>query len=113
LNNCTDLGRLKEFSFDYIFHHAAISDTRVIDQEIILRTNVNSFYDILNLAKTNNSVLIYASSAATYGSQISPQKVGNEKPENTYGYSKLMMDTIANKFTKKNPELKIIGLKFF
>ena len=113
INNREDLCRLSKYKFDYIFHHAAISDTRVYDQEIILKTNVNSFYDILELAKKNNAVIVYASSAATYGSSPSPQKEGNENPENPYGYSKYLMDQIASQFSKSNPSLTIVGLRFF
>jgi len=113
INNKSDLAILEQYNFDYIFHHAAISDTRVYDQEIVMRTNVNSFYTILDLAKKNNSTLVYASSAATYGSLSSPQTVGSELPENPYGYSKYSMDQIANNFSNLNPELKIVGLRFF
>ena len=35
-----------DYTFDYIFHQAAISDTRVYDQELVMQTNVNSFYDL-------------------------------------------------------------------
>mgnify|MGYP006087788433 CR=1 FL=1 len=108
-----DLSLLNNYKFDYIFHQAAISDTRVNDQEIIMRTNVNSFYDILNLANKDKSILIYASSAATYGSLPPPQTIGNERPENPYGYSKYIMDQIAHKYSKKNPDMKIVGLRFF
>jgi len=38
LNNPQDLEDLKKYKFDYIFHEAAISDTRVYDQEIIMQT---------------------------------------------------------------------------
>jgi ADP-L-glycero-D-manno-heptose 6-epimerase len=108
-----DLLLLKKYKFDYIFHNAAISDTRVYDQEIIMKTNVNSFYYLLEIAKKNHSIMIYASSAAIYGSLPSPQTVGVENPENPYGYSKYMMDQIASKFTKDNQEMKIVGLRFF
>ena len=113
INNKNDLLLLSNYKFDFIFHHAAISDTRVYDQEIIMKTNVNSFYDLLEIAKTNDSVMIYASSAATYGSLPSPQIVGKENPENPYGYSKYLMDQIANIYSKKNPDLKVVGLRFF
>ena len=113
INNKGDLSLLKNYKFDYIFHHAAISDTRIYDQEIVMKTNANSFYDLLKIAKTNNSVMVYASSAATYGSLPSPQTVGKEKPENPYGYSKYLMDQIARLFSQRNPTLKIIGLRFF
>ena len=50
INKKGDLKILNDYKFDYIFHQAAISDTRVTDQAIIMTTNVNSFYDILNIA---------------------------------------------------------------
>jgi len=113
INNPSDLEILNDIKFDYIFHQAAISDTRVYDQEIILRTNLNSFYWFLEKTKNNNATLIYASSAATYGSMPSPQKIGFENPENPYGYSKYAMDQIAAKYSSQNPDTRIIGLKFF
>ena len=111
--NKQDLDRLIKYKFDYIFHQAAISDTRVYDQEIIMQTNVNSFYDLLNIAKKDGAVMVYASSGATYGNLPSPQTVGRESPENPYGYSKYLMDQIAIRYSKENPDLTIVGLRFF
>lgn len=113
INIKNELSILDNYKFDYIFHQAAISDTRVYDQEIVMKTNVNSFYDLLKIAKKDQSVMIYASSAATYGSLPAPQIVGNEKPENPYGYSKLLMDQIASRFVHENPNMTIVGLRFF
>jgi ADP-L-glycero-D-manno-heptose 6-epimerase len=113
INNKDNLSLLNDYKFDYIFHHAAISDTRVYDQEIIMKTNVNSFYDLLAIAKKNQSVLVYASSAATYGSLPSPQTVGKESPESPYGYSKYVMDQIAMRYAMENPDLTTVGLRFF
>jgi ADP-L-glycero-D-manno-heptose 6-epimerase len=108
-----DLNKLNKFNFDYIFHQAAISDTRVYDQEIIMKTNVNSFYYLLEIAKNNKATIIYASSAATYGSLPSPQSIGKESPENPYGFSKFMMDQIAYEYINENSEMKIVGLRYF
>jgi ADP-L-glycero-D-manno-heptose 6-epimerase len=113
INSKDDLSVLSNYKFDYIFHQAAISDTRVYNQELVMKTNVNSFHDLLKIAKKNQSVMIYASSAATYGSLPSPQVVGNESPENPYGYSKLLMDQIASRFAVENPNMTIVGLRFF
>jgi ADP-L-glycero-D-manno-heptose 6-epimerase len=113
INNQNDLKLLNDYKIDFILHLAAISDTRVYDQEIIMQTNVNSFHDLLALAKKNRSVLVYASSAATYGNNPSPQTVGKENPENPYGYSKLVMDQVSLRYSKENPELSIAGLRFF
>jgi ADP-L-glycero-D-manno-heptose 6-epimerase len=93
-----------------MLHQAAISDTRVYDQEIVMQTNVNSFYDLLNKAKKDDAVMVYASSTATYGSLSSPQTVGKENP---YGFSKYMMDQIAYRYSRDNPDMTIVGLKFF
>jgi ADP-L-glycero-D-manno-heptose 6-epimerase len=108
-----DLALLDKYKFDFIFHQAAISDTRINDQEAIMRTNVNSFYDLLSIAKKDEAVIVYASSAATYGNKPSPQIEGKENPENPYGYSKYIMDQIAAQYSKENPNLTIVGLRFF
>ncbi|MDR1614616.1 MAG: NAD-dependent epimerase/dehydratase family protein, partial [Campylobacteraceae bacterium] len=71
-----DLSRLQDYDIDYIFHEAAISDTTVLDQEIMIRTNVNAFVDLLKLAKIKCAKMIYASSGATYGNTPSPQTIG-------------------------------------
>jgi len=113
INNDRDLEKLLDYKFDYIFHQAAISDTRVYDQEEVFRTNINSFTFFLNLTKRDSATLVYASSAATYGSLSSPQKIGLEFPENPYGYSKFIMDQMAKKFYEQNENLNIVGLRFF
>ena len=110
INNKKDIAALSDFKFDYIFHQAAISDTRAYNQELVFQTNINSFYDFIQIAKKNNSILIYASSAATYGSLPSPQKIGVESPENPYGYSKFAMDQIAYRFRN---DIQVIGLRYF
>tara|TARA_B110000008_G_C16971386_1_gene564053 strand:+ start:482 stop:1492 length:1011 start_codon:yes stop_codon:yes gene_type:complete len=113
INKSRDLSLLSDYKFDYIFHQAAISDTRLYDQNIVMKTNVNSFYDLLKIAKKDNSMMIYASSAALYGNLPSPQTIGIENPENPYGFSKYMMDQIACNYALKNPSMKIVGLRFF
>ncbi|MBT3993622.1 MAG: ADP-glyceromanno-heptose 6-epimerase [Gammaproteobacteria bacterium] len=113
INSKSDLLVLDNYKFDYIFHQAAISDTRAYNQEMVFKTNVNSFYNLLEIAKKNDSVMVYASSAATYGNLPSPQVEGNENPENPYGYSKLLMDQIASRYSKENPNMTIVGLRFF
>jgi ADP-L-glycero-D-manno-heptose 6-epimerase len=113
INNKEDISLLKKYKFDFIFHQAAISDTRIYDQELIIKTNVNSFYDIIDVAIKDDATLVYASSASTYGSLASPQIVGAELPENPYGYSKYLMDQITYEVMAKYPRLKIIGLRYF
>ena len=113
INRKSDIELLEKYQFDFIFHQAAISDTRVDNQEIVMQTNVNTFYNFLEIAKKNNSVMVYASSAAVYGNLPSPQTIGKESPENIYGYSKYSMEKIAYKYKKENPKMTIVGLRFF
>ena len=61
-----------------------------------MRTNVNSFYYLLAKAQKDRSIIVYASSAATYGNEPSPQTEGQENPQNPYGYSKYAMDQITD-----------------
>lgn len=102
----------KNYKFDYIFHQAAISDTTALEQDLMIKTNVNAFSSLLELAKKHDSAMIYASSAATYGDAPSPQKIGCEQPQNVYGFSKLCMDNIAKEFMHKNDNT-IVGLRYF
>ncbi len=107
-----DLARLEDFRFDYIFHEAAISDTTVYDQKIMIDTNLNAFKDLLKMAKRMGAAMVYASSGATYGNAPAPQTVGREDPANIYGFSKLAMDNLAYEWMKKS-DLPIVGLRYF
>ncbi len=114
INEYADIQQIKDLHFDIIFHEAAISDTTVEDKEIMLKTNTNAFHDILLIAKEIKAQLIYASSAGTYGNSAPPNKVGhNEEPTNVYGFSKLKMDELAMNFLSKNPDMHIVGLRYF
>jgi len=101
-----------EYKFDYIFHEAAISDTTALEQDLMIKTNVNAYKDLLDLAVKHNANMIYASSAATYGNAESPQRVGREAPQNVYGFSKLSMDHLSREYMKKT-SISIVGLRYF
>lgn len=104
---------IKDLRPDIIFHEAAISDTTVKEQGELINTNLNTFRDMLEICKEQNSKMIYASSAATYGNAKSPQKVWEcEEPANVYGYSKIMMDHLSEKYIK-NYKMHIVGLRYF
>ncbi len=102
----------KNYQFDYIFHQAAISDTTALEQDIMLKTNVNAYESLLKIAIRHNANMIYASSAATYGDS-NRFEVGFEKPNNVYGFSKVMMDNITYEYLKKDLDISIVGLKYF
>jgi len=102
----------KNYKFDYIFHQAAISDTTALEQDIMLKTNVNAYEGLLKIAINHNANMIYASSAATYGDS-DRFEVGYEQPNNVYGFSKVMMDNITYEYLKKDLDISIVGLKYF
>ena len=100
------------YKFDYIFHEAAISDTTAQEQDLMIKTNVNAYKDLLDLAVAHDANMIYASSAATYGNAESPQRVGREAPQNVYGFSKLSMDHLSRDYMKTS-DISIVGLRYF
>ena len=113
INDKVALKDLEEsYKFDYIFHQAAISDTTVQEQDLMMKTNVNAYEDLLKIAIKHGANMIYASSAATYGDS-DRFEVGYEQPNNAYGFSKVMMDNITAKYIKKGVEISIVGLKYF
>ena len=102
----------RDYKFDYIFHEAAISDTTALEQDLMIKTNVNAFKDLLGIAVAHGANMIYASSGATYGAAPSPQTVGREAPQNVYGFSKLAMDHIARDYMETE-QIGIVGLRYF
>ena len=87
INDRKTLKSIAKFKPDAIFHEAAISDTTVNDQSIMIKTNLNAFAKLLEICKEIDAKMIYASSAATYGNAKSPQKIWHsEEPRNVYGF---------------------------
>ncbi len=104
----------KKFTFDVIFHKAAITDTTVEDQRLVMETNAESFRFLLDCALDWNAKVIYASSAGVYGKTPPPMREEEGlQPENVYGFSKLMMDRIAMGYMERYPDMKIVGLRYF
>lgn len=102
----------ENFNFDYVFHQAAISDTTVQEQDLMIQTNVNAYENLLKIAIKHKANMIYASSAATYGDS-NRFEVGYEQPNNAYGFSKVLMDNITYKYLKQGVDISIVGLKYF
>ena len=114
INDYQAMKKLFEEKFDYVFHQAAISDTTVQDQEIVMRTNHDSFLYLLGLTLQGGGKMIYASSAGTYGNSEAPNCIGvGESPENVYGFSKLCMDESVRRILQEDPQSPIIGLRYF
>lgn len=114
ITNKEDLERIAKRNFDYIFHQAAISDTTTTNENLVLKTNFEAFRNIYDIAKEQGAMLVYASSAGTYGNSNAPNIVGQgEIPENVYGYSKLYMDYFSRRQIELEPQIPLIGLRYF
>src|SRR6516165_11346367 len=100
--------------FDAIFHLASITDTTLHDQLVQVHDNVESFRRLLKFARPNQTRIIYASSASTYGAATTANVESNgAAPSNVYGFSKAIMDNLAIREAKQNPTWIIIGLRYF
>lgn len=107
-----------------IFHLAAITDTTVLDERRMLLDNVEGFRGMLHACVENSTPLVYASSAATYGSPAEgfdkipfPESAAG-KPNNVYGFSKWMMETLHRRLSAEvsKPGTRtphIVGLRYF
>jgi len=113
INDQEALQSLEEnYTFNYIFHQAAISDTTAKEQDLMIKTNVNAYENLLKIAIAHDANMVYASSAATYGDSKCFE-VGYESPNNVYGFSKVMMDNITNHYINKGVDISIVGLRYF
>ncbi len=113
---CDDAQLLQDIAqghFSAVYHEAAITDTTVMDQKLMMNVNTDAFAAILEAANKSGTRVIYASSAGTYGNTPAPNCIGlGEEPENIYGFSKLAMDRIAARWYDKH-SAPIIGLRYF
>ena len=110
-----------------IFHLGAQTDTTVADERAMLERNVNGFGEMLEVAHDAEIPLVYASSAATYGTpavaaQQQPFTVDQAgRPSNIYGFSKWMMECEHRRFSARIAESsgnaaappRAIGLRYF
>ncbi|NOR72438.1 MAG: ADP-glyceromanno-heptose 6-epimerase [Mariprofundaceae bacterium] len=114
--DCDDFDLLDDIAagkFTAVMHQAAITDTTVMDQRLMVEVNTNAFASILEASAKSGTRVVYASSAGTYGNSEAPNRIGSgEEPENIYGFSKLAMDRVAARWYEKHPA-SIVGLRYF
>lgn len=102
---------------DFVYHLGARTDTTEFDYSVHEHLNVEYSKKVWDYCSQNNVPLVYASSAATYGSgelgyEDDELIIENLKPLNPYGISKNEFDKWALKQGKNCPP-KWAGLKFF
>lgn len=105
------INAVKSTKINAIFHIASITDTTVMDERKMMYDNVESFRNILDLAVEKSAPVVYASSAAVYGSQSRTMKEEDGgRPNNIYGFSKWVMENLAATYYSK---IKVVGLRYF
>ena len=106
--------RFQEGAFDAIFHLASITDTTEQDQYRQVHDNVEGFRKLLQWAKSDQTPLVYASSAAVYGKT---ETVMGERctpsPQNAYAFSKIQLDHLSGYYRKQYPAWNLVGLRYF
>lgn len=69
---------------------------------------------LIRAAVERNIPVVYASSAAVYGHEPSPNsEEGCHTPANIYGDSKYVLDRCVLRIIEKNQNAKIVGLRYF
>lgn len=104
---------------DAVFHLAAITDTTVADEVRMIRVNVDPFVGMVEECLEQGIPLVYASSAATYGT---PPHVRERvpfpldaagKPNNVYGFSKWLLEREHLRAVKVRGGGHVVGLRYF
>lgn len=112
---------VREFQPDVIFHEASITDTTVSDEAQMIRDNVEPFQVLVDCAVNQKIRLVWASSAATYGTEANGATAARRpfqledagRPANVYGFSKWIMENIHRRAVAENPEAHLVGLRYF
>lgn len=112
--DCSDqswMNWAKNRKLDIIYHMASITDTTILDEKKMMFDNVEGFRNVLDVGVAKKAAIVYASSAATYGTIDRPIKESDAgQPNNIYGYSKWIMDQLARDYYSR---IKVVGLRFF
>lgn len=99
---------------DAVFHLASITDTTEHDQRLQVHDNVESWRNLLQFFAGQNTRLVFASSAATYGQAAIANKIDQpQKPANVYAFSKVLLENLAHHFARENLQQWIVGLRYF
>src|SRR5882724_9464377 len=107
-----DFKNLRGYRGDFVAQNLATLDWR--DQFVQVHDNVESLRRLLNFARPSKTRIIYASSASTYGPATAASVESNgAAPANVYAFSKTIMDNVAMREAKENPDWLIIGLRYF
>src|ERR1700730_6521425 len=96
-----------------ILHQGACADTSCTDERFMMDNNVSFSKAVLHFAIERKIPLVYASSAATYGTNLNfRESPENEAPLNLYGQSKLIFDNYVRTLLPSIAST-VVGLRYF
>ena len=96
-----------------IFHLGACSTTTEWDGQYMMENNYEYTKILFHYCQADNIPLIYASSAAVYGSDNNfKEQLEYEGPLNVYGYSKFQFDQYLRRQQSKLTA-QVVGLRYF
>ncbi len=100
-------------SIEAIFHQGACSTTTEWDGRYMMENNYEYTKVLFHYCQAHKIPLIYASSAAVYGSDNRfKEQLEFEGPLNVYGYSKFQFDQYLRQFLSKLTS-QVVGLRYF
>jgi ADP-L-glycero-D-manno-heptose 6-epimerase len=98
---------------DAVFHEGACSDTMEQDGAYMMENNFRYSCNLLEWCVDQEVQLLYASSAATYGSsKIFKEEREFESPLNVYGYSKFLFDQYVRR-KARDISTQVVGFRYF
>jgi ADP-L-glycero-D-manno-heptose 6-epimerase len=98
---------------DVVFHQGACSDTMEHNGRFMMDTNYRCSKRLLDACLRDRTRLLYASSAAVYGSSsVFREQPEFEAPLNIYGYSKLLFDQVVRRHLPGAPS-QLAGFRYF
>lgn len=101
-------------SVSLVFHQGACTDTTERDRVFMMRNNLDYSIALARFCQKRSIPLIYASSAAVYGTGTSfSEERGNEAPINEYAESKKLFDDWVRDEVLPSPSAQIVGLRYF
>jgi ADP-L-glycero-D-manno-heptose 6-epimerase len=112
------LVRLEAGQFDSgveaVLHQGACSDTMASDGRYVMENNYRYSRALLDWCQEEEVPLLYASSAAVYGTGAAGfrEEAACEAPLNVYGYSKLLFDQHVRRVLPGR-SAQVVGLRYF
>jgi UDP-glucuronate 4-epimerase len=123
--DCTDAATVGSMivdgGFDVVLHLAGMTSVSAssLSPEVFFKNNLRGFVNVLEgvraLPEDKRPKLVFASSAAVYGSHDSPVSESDQnllRPESIYGASKCMMERAAETYSRLYG-VRSLGLRLF